>query len=53
MYDSVFVFGDRMNISVNSKNGRIYRLKFESAAHAAAWRDALYAHITNSLQGSK
>jgi hypothetical protein len=49
MYDSVSVSGNRLNIHVNSKNSRVYRLKVDTPASAASWREALVTHITAYL----
>lgn len=36
--DSVQIFENKLNLSVNSKNGRVYKLKFGTAEEASKWK---------------
>lgn len=45
IFDSVEQLHDKLNIHVNSKGKRTYKLKFGTAEEAKAWRDAIYNHL--------
>lgn len=45
VYDSVAIFQNRLNIHVNSKNNRVYKLKFATAEEAAQWKQAIGKYL--------
>jgi hypothetical protein len=46
-YECIKVAQNRMDIRVNSKNNRVYKLKFGTAEEAERWRVAIYRYISN------